>query len=107
VSIEGLIRSRNPDCKLIFVGDANMAPSELTQRNGIIDWGMTNDDPGLLWLKRLAQHFQHNVWLNPILESEWNRSTFVTIQMVREVIPMFELTVDGLEKAVKKLRVRH
>jgi len=107
VRIEELIRSHNSDCKLIFVGDANMAPSELTQRNGIIDWGMTNDDPGLLWLKRLAQHFQYNVWLNPIPEPDWNAPSVSTIQMVREVFPMFELTVDGLEKAVKKLKVRH
>lgn len=105
--IEELIQTRNPDCKLIFVGDASMAPSELTQRNGIIDWGMTNDDPGLLWLKRLKQHFQYNAWFNPIPESEWNQPSYATIQMVREVFPMFELTVDGMEKAVKKLKVRH
>ncbi len=108
ITTDELIRTRTADCKLIFVGDASMAPSELTQPNGIIDWGMTNDDPGIEWLKRLAHRFPHNAWMNPISESDWNHTSgSYTINLIREVFPMFELTVDGLEKAVKKLKVRH
>lgn len=104
---EDLLRTHSSDYKLIFVGDASMAPTELTEVNGIIDWGMTNNEPGLTWLNRLAHHFPHNVWLNPIAESSWDYAEgSYTINLIKQVFPMFELTVDGLEQAVKKLKVR-
>lgn len=107
IKTEDLLRGHNSDYKLIFVGDASMAPSELTHINGIIDWGMTNDETGLAWLEKLARHFSHNVWLNPIAESDWEYAEgFYTIGLVKQVFPMFELTVDGLDSAVKKLKVR-
>ncbi len=106
IKTEEFLRTHNSDHKLIFVGDATMAPSELTEVNGIIDWGMTNDEPGLTWLERLAHHFPHNVWLNPVAETYWESSSSYTIQLIKKVFPMFELTVDGLEQAVKKLKVR-
>ncbi|MDA8233554.1 MAG: VWA domain-containing protein [Clostridia bacterium] len=107
IKTEDLLRTHNSDYKLIFVGDASMAPSELIQVNGIIDWGMTNSEPGLTWLERLARHFSHNAWLNPIPESHWNTTEgYYTIQLIKSVFPMFELTVDGLEQAIKKLKVR-
>lgn len=107
IKTEDLLRTHNSDYKVIFVGDGSMAPSELTEINGIIDWGMENEEPGITWLKRLAHHFPHNVWLNPIPESRWKHTDgFYTIEMIRQVFPMFELTVDGLDQAIKKLKVR-
>lgn len=107
IKTEDFLRRFNSDYKLIFVGDASMAPSELTEVNGIIDWGATNSEPGRVWLERLAQHFPHNVWLNPIPESHWDISEgFYTIQLIKQIFQMFELTVDGLEQAVKKIKVR-
>jgi len=93
--------------KLILVGDAAMAPSELMARDGIIWWGRTNAEPGIEWLRKLARHFDHAVWLNPIPEREWSRMYGqYTMEKVREVFPMYELSVDGLTAAVKKLMVK-
>jgi uncharacterized protein with von Willebrand factor type A (vWA) domain len=48
------------------------------------------------------------VWLNTIPEADWGRAYgSVTIRKVREVFPMFELTVDGLTAATRKLMVRY
>jgi len=108
IKTEDLLRTRTSDYKLIFVGDACMAPSELTQVDGIIDWGMSNSEPGLVWLERLARHFHHNVWLNPIPEGHWPMTHgFYTIGLIKRVYPMFELTVDSLDQAIKKLMVRN
>jgi uncharacterized protein len=106
VSTHRLIQELSGDYKLILVGDAAMAPSELLARNGIIWWGSSNEDPGIDWLRRLRRHFDHSVWLNTIPADEWgwaygNR----TIGMIGEVFPMHELSVDGLDAAVKKLMV--
>jgi hypothetical protein len=94
--------------KLILVGDAAMANSELLSRYGVIWWGEVNEDPGIEWLRRLRGHFDHSVWLNTIPADEWDRAYgSTTIRLVREVFPMFELTVDGLTAAIKKLMVRY
>ncbi|MDT3700677.1 MAG: VWA domain-containing protein [Thermincola sp.] len=104
---EDFLRTHDSEYKLIFLGDASMSPTELTEINGIIDWGATNDEPGLTWLGRLAHRYPHNVWLNPINEWEWGTTEgYYTIRMIKEIFPMFELTVDGLDKAIKKLKVR-
>ncbi len=95
------------DYKLIVVGDAAMATSELLSRYGIIWWGEMNEEPGIEWLRRLRRHFDHSVWLNTIPAAEWDRAYgATTIRLVREVFPMYELTVDGLTAAVRKLMVQ-
>jgi hypothetical protein len=106
VATSHVIHELPSDYKVIVVGDAAMAPSELTSRNGIIWWGASNDEPGIEGLRRLRRHFDHSVWLNTIPAEDWqwaygNR----TIRMVREVFPMYELSVDGLDAAVRKLMV--
>ena len=74
---------------------------------GALDWNAANEEPGLEWLKRLAAHFTHAVWLNPVPESDWASAEGApTIDLVRRVFPMFELTLEGLGKAVRKLRAR-
>jgi uncharacterized protein len=56
-------------------------------------------------LKFLARLFKHAVWLNPKPESEWRYNW--TIGEIGKIYPMFELTLDGLEKAVQHMMKRH
>jgi hypothetical protein len=107
VSTTRVLQEAPGDTKLILVGDAAMAPSELLSRHGIIWWGYGNEEPGIEWLRRLRRHFDHSVWLNTIPERDWEHAYgSVTIGKVREVFPMFELTVDGLTAATRALLVR-
>jgi len=99
-----LMRNLSADYKVIFVGDAFMSPSELVSVGGAIDFYYHNDLPGLEWLQRIADHFRYCVWLNPMPDRAWMHPTISTI---RKVFPMFPLTLDGLEEAVKALMVRH
>jgi hypothetical protein len=108
ISTRRVLQELPSDYKLIIVGDAAMAPSELMARDGIIWWGYGNDEPGIEWLRRLRRHFDHSVWLNTIAAADWDRTYgSVTIRKVREVFPMFELTVDGLTAATRQLMVRY
>jgi uncharacterized protein with von Willebrand factor type A (vWA) domain len=101
------LRQFSSDYRLIVVGDASMASSELLMPYGAIDWDATNEEPGLNWMQRLAGHFEHSVWLNPIPKQYWGRvEGSRTIGITREVFPMYELTLDGLNAAIKKLRVK-
>ena len=106
VSTNRVLHDLSPDYKLIVVGDAAMAPSELLSRNGIIWWGYANDEPGIEWLRRLRHHFDHSVWLNTIPREQWEWAYGArTIGMIRQVLPMEELSLDGLQAAVRKLMV--
>lgn len=77
-----------------------MAHWELTQQNGAIYYYERNDIPGIVWLKRISDHFTHCVWLNPETPHYWNHPTVI---MISKLFPMFEFTLDGLRAAVKKL----
>jgi len=104
-----VLRNLDPEYRLIIVGDASMAPSELTMIGGAIDWNNMDNEPGLVWLERIVKHFPHAVWLNPIPSQWWEPRLYYgayTISLVRKLFPMFELTLDGLEQAIKQLKAR-
>jgi hypothetical protein len=52
-------------------------------------------------LKMLAGAFRHAVWLNPVEEWRWQYTE--TIGIIAGIFPMFELTLDGLGRAVAHL----
>jgi hypothetical protein len=90
----------DPETRLILVGDASMAPYELFNRNGSIYYS-TQTDPSIKKLEFLAKTFKHSAWLNPKYEYTWSHT--MTIDAIRMIFPMFEITLKGLEKAVEHL----
>jgi uncharacterized protein len=94
----------SPDHKLVVVGDACMAPSELTMVGGAIDWYQHNEEPGWTWLERLASRHPARAWLNPVPAEWWPGVHGArTLAAVRTLFPMHELSVDGLGAAVEDL----
>ncbi len=96
-----LLRDHSKDTKVVFVGDACMAPWELMAAGGALSLRQHNPSSGLDWLVRFREHFQDVVWLNPERQRYWGHETISTIG---RVIPMFPLTLDGLRDAVSQLR---
>jgi uncharacterized protein with von Willebrand factor type A (vWA) domain len=101
VSTMEILKSEDHDYKVIIVGDAEMAPSELTWANGAIDYWYHNDTPGIIWMQRFKEKFKDAIWLNPLPKRSWDYVH--SIRMVRDVFPMFELTLDGLDEGIKYL----
>jgi len=91
----------DPETRLIVVGDASMAPYELMSQDGSIYIQDRSGKPSIECLRMLVNTFPHSVWLNPVLAPMWNYTR--TIMMIRQIFPMFELSIDGLEKAVQHL----
>ena len=91
----------DPDTRMIFVGDASMAPYELMAADGSISSFVRSGKPSIQRLKYLSDMFGHTIWMNPIPQNNW-QGTY-SINVIRNIIPMFELSLDGLEKAVKYL----
>lgn len=103
VATEDLLRL-SPETRLLFVGDASMAPAELLYPHGAISWGLDDRESSLTWLKRLAQRFRHSVWLNPLPKEDWPRAYGrTTISKIGEVFPMEDLTLGGIKRAVERL----
>ncbi|VUT27900.1 MAG: VWA domain containing CoxE-like protein [Candidatus Syntrophoarchaeum sp. GoM_oil] len=94
------LRRFDGEYRLIIVGDAWMSPTELVNRFGAVDYDDACETPGIIRLRQFRDHFSHVVWLNPEKKTIWERRS---ITMIHELFPMFELTLDGLDDAVKEL----
>ncbi len=105
VDTEYALKTYGDDYRVIIVGDASMAPSELMSAGGVIDWDLYNKRPGIEWLRFLRRKFEYSVWLNPIPSKYLNMMAGAfSVAAIGEIFPMDELTVEGLERSVKRLR---
>ena len=96
-AVDELVRL-DPETRFVIVGDASMAPYELLATDGSIYVGERSGKPSYERLKFISKNFRYSVWINPVMAEEWPYTR--SIQDIRQVFPMFELTLDGLEKAV-------
>ena len=98
---EDLIHKYPSDYKIIFIGDATMAPYEITNPGGSIEhW---NEEAGALWVKRLVDVYEKVIWLNPVPQEHWEYSA--SVELTRSLIEdnMFPLTLRGLEESMAYL----
>ncbi|MCG6982886.1 MAG: hypothetical protein LJE88_15905 [Deltaproteobacteria bacterium] len=93
---------RDPETRVIIIGDANMAPAELMLSDGAIDYFSKVRVPGRDWLWQVRDYFGHSVWLNPIPRHRWPRES-QTIFQIGEIFPMEDLTLAGIRRAVEWL----
>ncbi|HHO50537.1 MAG TPA: VWA domain-containing protein [Deltaproteobacteria bacterium] len=99
VRAEEVLSGLTPHHRLIFVGDASMAPYELFNA---FSWpGQGTGMTGLDWLQRFRARCPASVWINPDPLRYWDHPT---VRAIEATFPMFELTVSGLHQAVQKLR---
>jgi uncharacterized protein with von Willebrand factor type A (vWA) domain len=89
------------DYKVIFVGDASMAPYEISHPGGSIEhW---NEEAGAVWMQRLKDHFDKVIWLNPMPEKYWGQGGSLEMTKVLVEEKMYPLTIEGLERGMKYL----
>ena len=103
IETEWLFRNLDSDYKVIVVGDAAMAPEELYSDTGNYR-GPNGGLSGFEWLKLMKRHYKKIVWLNPKMapgHAPWREAETA----IKEMFPMYKLTVDGLNQAMVKLMV--
>ena len=101
-----VLNNLGPEYKVIFVGDASMSVSELEDVFGGSYYGIRNSKPGIDWLSRFKRRYEKSIWLNPIPADRWNHvDGRTTINKIGRLIPMYELSLDGLDAGIKKLLV--
>ncbi len=100
-----ILRKLDKHYRLVIVGDAAMHPWELTREGGSIYYYHYNETPGIRWLHAFRDHYPKSVWLNPELrpghpEPYWGQQTRT---IIKRIFPMFSLTLEGLDEAIKLL----
>lgn len=99
-----VLRTFNPDYRVVLVGDATMSPYEIEQPGGSVEhW---NEEAGKVWMQRIAAHFPRLVWLNPEPEDRWQWTPSIAITRKLVGDRMYPLTLDGLDRAMRELRHR-
>ncbi|MBJ38669.1 MAG: hypothetical protein CMD83_09435 [Gammaproteobacteria bacterium] len=89
------------DYKVIFVGDATMAPYEITHAGGSVEhW---NEEAGALWMQRVMDTYDKVIWINPTPLDTWEYSTSVALTKKLVDDQMFPLTIRGIEEGMNFL----
>ncbi len=94
----------DPETRFIIVGDASMAPYELMATDGSIYITTRSRKPSIERLQFISDIFPHTVWLNPVSADRWGYTQ--TISLIKRIFPMFELSLDGLDKAIRHLMAK-
>ena len=89
------------DYKVIFVGDATMAPYEITHAGGSVEhW---NEEAGAIWMQRVLDTFAKVIWINPTPQDTWEYSTSVALTQKLVEGQMYPLTISGIEQGMNSL----
>lgn len=96
-----LFNTYGRDYRVIVVGDASMAPYEVTSIGGSVEY--MNDEAGQVWLQRLQQHFDKTAWLNPEAQHYWQHTH--TIGLIKQIFAdhMYPMTLNGIEDMTRYL----
>lgn len=101
IDTDWMFRNLDSDYKVIIVGDAAMAPEELYSDTGNYR-GPNGGISGFEWLRLVKKHYKKVVWLNPKMapgHAPWREAETA----VKELFPMYKLTVNGLNQAMIRL----
>lgn len=103
LSLEELFRHTDKDYKVIIVGDAQMAPEELFDKNG--NYRGPNDGmSGYEWNQMFREKYKKAIWLNPRYHGGLNSLGWMEAERtLAEIYDMYPLTVDGLKDGISKL----
>ena len=104
VKSQWLLNNLSRDYKVIVVGDAAMSPSELLYVGGALYYSRYNKETGLEWIQRYHSRFDKMIWFNPIPSSQWPYEYgWETIDIIRQTVKMYSLTVEELGRGLKYL----
>ena len=96
-----ILHKYSHDYRVIFVGDATMAPYEITHSGGSVEhW---NEEAGAIWMQRVQDTFDKVIWINPTPEDTWEYSTSVALTKKLVEDRMFPLTIRGIEDGMNVL----
>lgn len=110
VETDWVLQNLKSDYRIVVVGDAAMDPYELLKPGGCIyfyqnnDYNRYNEEPGIEWIRRFRKKYKKMIWLNPVDPSKWESGHgSTTIMKIKEEVPMYHLSIKGLQTGLKSL----
>jgi len=101
ISTFDLLHTYGRDYRVIFIGDASMAPYEVSERFGSVEH--RNEESGAVWLNRITETWDKVIWLNPSHPRYWDYTA--STQMIKNLLDnkMYPLTLEGMEEGIRYL----
>ena len=105
VLTEWVMNNIPSDYKVIIVGDASMSMQELLPS---YNWWKSDvpENSGLALLLALKRRYPHLIWLHPQPRPAYSRYWTQTFELLEKHFDMYQLSIDGMTKGMKKLMVR-
>ncbi len=105
VLTEWVMNNIPSDYKVIIVGDASMSMQELLPS---YNWWKSDvpENSGLALLLALKRRYPHLIWLHPQPRPAYSSYWTQTFELLEKHFDMYQLSIDGMTKGMKKLMVR-
>ena len=105
VLTEWVMNNIPSDYKVIIVGDASMSMQELLPS---YNWWKSDvpENSGLALLLDLKRRYPHLIWLHPQPRPAYSSYWTQTLELLEKHFDMYQLSIDGMTKGMKKLMVR-
>lgn len=105
VLTEWVMNNVPSDYKVIIVGDASMSMQELLPS---YNWWKSDvpENSGLALLLDLKRRYPHLIWLHPQPRPAYSSYWTQTFELLEKHFDMYQLSIDGMTKGMKKLMVR-
>jgi len=105
VPTEWVLNNIPADYRVVIVGDAEMSTEELLSGSMTADGAP--EGSGLSYFLKFRQRYSHLIWLHP--QSRPRESTYwtQTFDILDRYFDMYQLSLDGLTRGMKKLMVNH
>lgn len=105
VLTEWVMNNIPSDYKVIIVGDASMSMQELLPS---YNWWKSDvpENSGLALLLALKRRYPHLIWLHPQSRPAYSSYWTQTFELLEKHFDMYQLSIDGMTKGMKKLMVR-
>ena len=105
VLTEWVMNNIPSDYKVIIVGDASMSMQELLPS---YNWWKSDvpENSGLALLLDLKRRYPHLIWLHPQPRPAYSSYWTQTFELLEKHFDMYQLSIDGMTRGMKKLMVR-
>ena len=105
VLTEWVMNNIPSDYKVIIVGDASMSMQELLPS---YNWWKSDvpENSGLALLLDLKRRYPHLIWLHPQPRPAYSSYWTQTFELLGKHFDMYQLSIDGMTRGMKKLMVR-
>ena len=105
VLTEWVMNNIPSDYKVIIVGDASMSMQELLPS---YNWWKSDvpENSGLALLLELKRRYPHIIWFHPQPRPAYSSYWTQTFELLEKYFDMYQLSLDGMTKGMKKLMGR-